>query len=721
MSGRAKTLWLMQASVFLGSFLLFCVQPMMSRTLLPSFGGSAAVWTICLATYQVLLLVGYSYAHLLSRMSGPRQRGLHRGLLGAAVVWTALLAVTRVWFRDHLGNTGVPSLEVLLFVSLAVGLPYVLLAAGSTLLQVWASGMYQGTGVYRLYAISNLGSFLGLLTYPLLMEPFVSLNGQWFGWGAGLALYIGLVYMVTRGGPALDRLDHGQAKQSDGQNTPPESGRLPQTLMRPWLWLVLPAASSFLLVATTNHLSLEVTPIPLLWVTLLGLFLLSYVLGFSRAGEVALPVWLSLAVVVTSACVFYGDKGGPDAFIANLALGGGLVLFGGAFVHGWLYATRPTPARLTHYYLGVAAGGAIGGTLASLIAPVCFDRVMEYPVALILLAALAAWFTRRLNHPELRGLNQVFLILCISAPMVIGWHMVQEGKQTLFRARSFYGTLKVLTVELKMRSGNVWPEHWMVHNGTMHGRQVIHPQMGRLPTSYFGPNAGGLAVLNHPRYAANQAMRVGDVGLGVGTMSTYGRTNDFYRFYEINAQVVEMARNTNLFSYLSDCPARVEIALGDARKSLVKEIAAGEPRYDVLLVDAYNGDGVPIHLATREAFQIYFARLAPDGILAINVTNWHIDLLPLCKAVGKELGVECRGFLSFGDKNKRTEDAAWVLMSKTPLIFDAPPSESALEVDWGGVADIALPTDEKGSLLGLVRLGLRPAVKMPATSVDMMK
>jgi spermidine synthase len=717
-------------AVFLGSFLLFAVQPMMGRLLLPSFGGSAAVWTVCLAAYQLLLLAGYGYAHALARWDLRRQRRLHGALLALAVAWMAVLLAARTRIMPHVGGSAAPIAEVLGCVALGVGLPYVLLASGSSLLQAWLARGGADRRVYGLYAVSNFGSFLGLLSYPLLVEPFVPLKAQWWAWCGGLLVYAGLVGSVGRVRNAECGMRNaecgmrngecgGRSEANDGQDAGAVSalraphaalpGDFPAVLSRPWLWFALPACSSYLLVAFTNHLSLDVEPVPLMWVLLLGAFLLSYTVGFSGWAQKALPLWMCLAAAALGFQAWHGLRPVRGAgFLAEMAGGAAAIFLLGLFLHSWLYRIRPETGRLTLFYLGIAAGGAAGGALASLLAPVLFRQVLEYPIALALAAGLVGWFAWRLNHRELKGLNEAILAVALCLPLVLGYRLAGGGRDVIARARNFYGTLRVTRVAPPPAAdGPVWPMHRLMNGETLHGLQIRHPQLWRLGTAYYGPLGGGLAVLAHPAYS-NRPLRVACIGLGAGTMSVYGRTNDFYRFFEINPQVVAVAGNTNFFTYLADCRARLSISTGDARKRLEAEATGGEAVYDVLIVDAYSGDAIPIHLATLEAFRLYLRRLAPDGILAVHVSNWHMDLLPLCKAAGRALGLACTGVQSDAVPQRLTTAARWVLMTREPLALPALPRGAARQIDWAQVRDMRAPTDERGSLLQLVRFGGRP-------------
>ncbi|MDF9834132.1 hypothetical protein M2103_002369 [Ereboglobus sp. PH5-5] len=717
-------------AIFLGSALLFCLQPMVGRTLLPAFGGSAAVWSVCLAAFQVLLVGGYAYAHGLNKLGAQKQRRAHVAMLGVAAAWTFAAAMAGLaWVRGGLHAGAHPAMGVLVVVLAGVGVPYLVLSAGSSLLQAWASETareHGGRGVYRLYAISNLGSFFGLFAYPFLLDPFVSLRGQWLGWCAGLVVYLALVAGVARGkrgggAEALSDLDAALAASRQPKKTEPVV--LARGLSGAAWWFVLPGLSSFTLVATTNHLSMDVAPMPLLWVILLGAFLLSYAVGFSRAGERWLPVWRLLALGALIACGFAAQESGGDAFTANILAGAALVFFGGVFLHGWLYATRPEGARLTRFYLGVAVGGAVGGMLVSFVAPVVFSGYWEYQVALIACAAASLVFSvlswELVWHARL--LNGVTAVASVCVCMLVWTAMTVESRGIVLRGRNFYGALKVGQSDM-MVAGDLARVYALTNGGTMHGQQAHgrNPELEKMPTSYYGSLAGGLSVMLHKKWTGGargkinlgdmtkpvsgengSPMRVGVIGLGVGTMATWARAGDEWRFFEINPLVDKVARDEQFFTCVTRSAAAPRTVLGDARLMLEREQSAGEAVYDVLIIDAYSGDSIPLHLATEEAFQLYAKRLAPDGILAMHISNWHLDLLPLCKAAARALGMSAMGVQSFDNPNELTEGAMWVFLTREPLDVS---SGAVVElVDFSRVRDIRLPTDERGSLQGLIR------------------
>lgn len=690
------------AAVFSGSFLLFLLQPMLGRTLLPVFGGSAAVWSVCLGAYQALLLVGYAYAYLLAGKSARTQRVAHLTLLGAAVAWAFAFAALRLTLKGFFGASSAPALEVLFCVLVFVGLPYVLLASGSTLVQAWVAGAdvppeggVSGREVYSLYAVSNLGSLSGLLVFPFVLEPFVPLTAQWYGFAVGLGLY---AILVARLGPGAQRSDsEGRRSQEITRSPAPAASSV---------WFLLPAVSAFLLNAVIAHLFIDVTPMPLVWVVMLSVFLLSYAVGFSRFGENRRGAWGALSVLALTGTAVANGMWGTGSFYPNAAAAVALIFCVGVLLHGWLYEVRPDTAHLTRFYLMIAAGGAAGGLLASILAPLVLTRALEYPLVLLVCALLVAW---RMPKPALvvrphRGARMwVYLAGWGAVWLVLASATARHSRaRVMFRDRNFYGSLTVTQTQEAFGAQGAFPVVYLWCGQTTHGIQVRAPFYKGRGTAYYGQTGGGIALLTHPKYQAGLGMKVGVVGLGAGTLACYGRPCDLYRFYEINPQVVKVATDPRLFTYLPDAKTPIDLVPGDARQMLAKERAAGDPLYDVLMIDAYNGDAVPYHLATREAFQLYFDRLAPGGVLAVHVSNWHIDLLPLCKAVGAALGVHLYGTVS-ATEDSVTTGAVWVFMTRQPTIYRYPGKSTVREVVWDQIRTVTLPTDEKGSLIPLLR------------------
>lgn len=690
-------------TIFLGSGLLFGVQPMLGRTLLPSFGGTAAVWTVCLAAYQTLLLAGYFYTHVMVKKPHRTQTMWHTAWLVLALVWTAAIAYFRPELKAHIGNSARPALEVLFCVLVFVGLPYVLLAAGSTLVQAWLaedSGK-DGTpnrparNVYRLYAISNLGSFCGLLAYPFILEPYTSLTAQWWGFAVCLAIYTALITKVgrTSGGP---RSGGGSSGADLGPQTS-DSRFSPIAL----LWFVLPCLSVFMLNAITAHLTMDVMPLPLLWVVLLGAFLLSYVIGFSGLAERHLAVWCVVAAGFAAAAAWCADKGGSLSYFAlNLAAGGGLCLFGGVFLHGLLYRIRPESAGLTRYYLYGAAGGAVGGLTASLIAPLVFTGITEYPVVIVLMTLATAAYTVAEWRAGRRRVAWGCTAGVVVAAVMVVWGGVAEadtkGRTIISQRRGFYGMVTVTEMPAHAKYVNVnGVVREFIHGGTVHGMQALIPGKERMPTTYYTETGGGFAVMNHPNFRTGRPMRVGLVGSGIGVMLAYCRTNDFYRCYEISPEVAAVAQDPKLFTFYAGAPGRVEMIPGDARKALEAEAARKDELYDVLVIDAFTGDNQPYHLSTREAFRLYFNRLKPDGLLAVNISNWHLELMPFAKAVSTAFDCSVLGLSADKDLGRLAFGSIFAVYCREPGDIIIP--KGVKMVDFTSVPDVTLPTDEKGS------------------------
>lgn len=686
-------------TIFLGSFLLFLLQPVMGRTLLPVFGGSAAVWSVSLAAYQVLLLLGYLYTHTLNRRPGLVQRRLHFILGMVATLWLGLFVVARAPLMSGWGSSSQPALEVLICVFLCIGLPYLLLAAGSTLVQAWlaqsspSQQQKTATSIYSLYAISNLGSFAGLLTFSLFLEPYAPLNVHWWILATGMAFYVALLTYFGRRWSA-------PAPHSPAPLNPP-STRAPLN----YAWLYLPAITTFLLNATITHLFTDVSPIPLIWVIMLGLFLTSYIVGFSRWSQRWLWLWCLLTLGALFGAAWARGIWGTGSFYPNLIGSGLTLLLGGSLLHGWLFAQRPNATELTRYYLCIAIGGALGGLLAALVAPLIFKQITEYPLALALVVWLVAW-----RWPAPRNFKRPTAPwrLVGASVLVLAWLFFLQSTahpshaRTIYSARNFYSPVRVTQTLERLPEVGIQPVHYLWCGQTTHGVQVRSPLYQGRGVSYYGASGAGIAFASYPKSGLQEGRKVGIIGLGAGCLAEYGRAEDLFRFYEINPLMVAVATNPALFSFLPQATAPIDLIPGDARKMLEREHENGDPLYDILVIDAYSGDSVPYHLITHEAFALYLARLADEGILAVHISNWHVDLLPICKAVGQSFGLQLHGVMSRAD-GALTADALWVFMTRRPLTYHTPPNANLEVVDWGHVRSLRIPTDERGSLLPLLR------------------
>lgn len=674
--------------IFLSAFLIFQVQPMIAKYILPWFGGASAVWSTVQMFFQVLLTGGYAYAAWVARPGKGRER-VHLLLLMASFLGMAALGM--VWRSPVMPDSAwkpapdaPPVWEILKVLAVSVGLPYFLLASNSSLMQAWFYRLFPERTAYRLYAISNLGSLLGLVSYPFLVEPSLTLTQQGWIWSALYGVYAGLAaWGAIRSLRSQPATGSNLAAEEETTSAPLEAGRAV-------LWVLLSAVASILLLAVTSHLTQEIAVIPFLWVLPLSLYLLSFILAFSGErwySRLFFIVLLLLTMVLADWLRLRMDTIPVLLQIIVYAI----MLFAAAMLcHGELYRLRPAPAHLTTFYLLVSIGGALGGIFVTFVAPALFRGYWELPLGLalawmlLLVVSMQSWPVL----PRWRFRFEAVLIfsaLVIASVRAAGY-IQSDFAETLWIGRNFYGVLRVKTL-----GASGWPSqrYALVHGITIHGLQYAQGEKRQQPTGYYSKNSGGgLAILNHP--ARERNMRVGVLGLGIGSLAVYGRAGDVYRFYEINPQVVDLAWGEGgYFSYLSDTPALIEVVLGDARLSLERELARGERQnYDVLVLDVFSSDSIPVHLLNREAFALYLQHLAPEGILAVHISNRHLDLLPVVWALGEYFGLE-RVFISAPGDYEQTFPSLWVLLSPDSDILSLP-----------AIRRYATPVEER-------RLGLR--------------
>lgn len=693
-------------AIFLGSFLVFGVQPMVGRTILPVFGGTAAVWVVCLCAFQVLLLGGYFYAHIFGGAPSRRKTLCHVALLILSAVVTALVALFRGRVLPCV-SVGVPALDVLFCVILLTGFSYVLLSANSSLVQ----SVTGGDGVYKLYAVSNLGSLLGLLAYPFVFEPHVGLTHQWIGFSIGIVVYAVLLFCLMSFSSASAAPTAGRASASSTDASAYVSSATSV------LYIVIPAASCFLLNALTTHVTLDVMPMPLIWTGSLALFLASYIVGFSGAAAKSLkPSALLATVLLAAVCWMNGKSIAKVGLPLTLSLYGALLFVACTFLHSWLYLVRPASgsSALTRYYLFQSIGGAIGGCVASLVFPAVCNTVAEYPVSLTILGVLVV-VGLAVSPACTCSRNRLASVSCVCVASLLGvaaicLYLVGAGKEVrahVYRGRGFFGTIEVLEAKARMSAGE-GVIHEYTHGSTVHGIQVLIPGKERMPTCYYTMNASGYAIVGHPKFRKGEPMRVNITGLGVGVLFSYGREGDYYRAYEISKDALDVATNTNLFTFVSDCPAKKDIVLGDARKGLEAELAAGVEPYDVIVVDAFTGDNLPYHLSTVEAFDLYFKLLKPDGILCVNISNWHLGLEPFMRALGDHYNCPLLGLATSDNYGVLQFAAKVAFFCRQPQGMANPPigngPHQARMIDFTRVKPMpCLPTDEKGSFVSLIR------------------
>jgi hypothetical protein len=648
-------------TIFLSSFLLFLVQPMIAKVILPWFGGTSTVWITCVLFFQLALLGGYLYAHaLISRVSPVRQLLIHASLLIASVFFLPVIPSSS-W---KLPSSITPSLYIMGLLVATVGLPYFLLSTTSPLLQAWFARRYSKALPYRFFALSNLASLLGLLSYPFLIETTLTLRGQSTIWSIAYGVFALLCATICF---FSIRNSHSDAPPEiidapsmiEPQSAPQSEQVPPPGTKDKVLWLLLSACSSLLLLSTTDHLSQNIAAIPLLWILPLSLYLLSFTLCFDRDRWYS-PKWYFWIVFITLVGMSYGIGKwgvGSDIRIVIFAYCIGL-FFCCMFCHGELARRKPAPRYLTSFYLLISIGGALGSIFVVFIAPNIFSFYFELPIGLILCACLLL----AVNFRKWWVTDVVCAALIVRLLIIAFVHMQfysnPEGIRML--VRNFYGHQRVIEYDVGLEN-----EHRdLIHGTITHGIQFTAPEKRSWPTAYFGPKSGiGIALQRLPI----GPRRVGIVGLGAGTMAAYARQGDHYTYYEINPQVEEIARKE--FSFLSDSPGMVEIKIGDGRLLLEQE---WNQQFDLLAVDAFSGDSIPIHLLTIEAIKLYFSHLKPDGILAFHVSNLYLDLPQVIDKAGKTLGKHTLVVVNQEDETRKIYQAEWVLMASNPAVLDTP-------------------------------------------------
>ncbi len=590
-----------QAAIFSGAFLLFQVQPMMGRFLLPWFGGGPSVWTICLVFFQSLLLAGYAWAHF---VAGRLPRVVHWLLLAAAVA--AVLRATPEPVSDSRTAIG-----VLAALGASIGLPYLVLATVSPLIQRFSAA----ASPYRLYALSNAGSLAGLLSYPFLFEPTMGLSAQWTWWSGTFAVFCGLYAWLA---PAVGRV---APEASPGWN---------------WRWLAAPACGSMLLLAVTNQMTQEIPATPFLWVLPLALYLVTFILAFSSARFYQPALFTGLAAAAISVACVIKALGLRAPLGAHIAANSAVLFVCAMICHGELARSRPERAGLTRFYLLLSAGGAFGGSLVALAAPAVFSSFAEFELALAGSCLL-----------PLAGASRSLRRTAILAALIAMASLASEGEgKTLEARRNFFGVLRV-----SERDGR----RSLSHGRVTHGYQLLDPAKRAWPTAYYGPESAlGIAMrtLAHP-------LRAGVIGLGVGTAAAYGQPGDQIRFYEINPAVERLARD--YFTYLADSQARVDVVLGDARLELAAQPAQ---EFDLLAVDAFSSDSVPAHLLTAEAAAVYRRHLKPSGVLLVHVTNQYLDLEPVVRGMAATLGWPAYRLESAADPDRGVSASVWMMVTK---------------------------------------------------------
>lgn len=711
-----STVWLFALTIFTSAFLLFQVQPLVSKQILPWFGGSPAVWTTAMLFFQSVLFAGYAYAHALSRLPSRRwQARIHIGLLIIAAVMASQVLPSAALKPV---TSDAPVSQVLTILALSVGLPYLCLATTGPLVQHWFTATPHASSVFRLYALSNIGSFLALLSFPYLFEPWFDLPTMARLWTAGFWLFALLCVPIALGWRQQPQADTG-SQTTDNAQTPAHADTnakvSPVAAKQRLMWALLPALASLVFIAVTDQVSHDVAPEPRIWVTTLGLYLLTFVLTFDH------PRWyrprLTAMVAIAAILITTGRSEIPDWLgfewdygVAELRWMHYILLLAVCMLcHGELYRRRPTqPRHLTEFYLWMSLGGAFGGLFVTLVATPLFDDYHEWLISLVIALALAWLVMSRGAHASRRLVAVVGVVITVGLTLYFEDPWLQRGHQTaeytntwLDQGRNFYGTV---SVKERRYPADPQKDYRIFVSGSIeHGQQFLADNRKHEPSTYYSRESGiGETML----YAANRqpALDVALVGLGAGTLANYARPTDSYDFYEINPEAIRIARTW--FSNLQACQAREQRMLeGDAR--LVIEHLPADKRYDIIVLDAFTGGSVPVHLLTREAFAAYSAHLKPNGFIAINITNAYLNLYPVVKAQAELLGMGYRNKYQAPDHDRHIRRNQHFVMTRDAAYLQTHPSVNREyrdeqgkllrvdQLDWPG---IRLWTDQFSSI-----------------------
>ena len=707
------------ATIFAGSFLLFLIQPMIARMALPRLGGAPAVWNSAMLVYQALLLGGYAYAHWLTRYSSRAQALVHLGL----VLIAALLLPIGLAEYSRAGLS--PFLWVPWLLLASIGPLFLLVSANAPLLQRWFS-LSGGADPYPLFAASNLGSFAGLIAYPLLLEPLLPVSAQRLLWSGGygvlFVLLVGCAVTLLRAGPAVPAAT---------------AQRLPglRKCLR-WIWLAF--VPSGLMLATTLFITTDIMPMPLLWVVPLGLYLLSFTIAFSKRGGVAeFMAILAPYLLVPAAIALFIGQHLPLAISAGILLAALLSI--SVACHLRIYQSRPEPSQLTGFYLAIAVGGALGGLFCALLAPLIFDWTYEYPLLLFAAAVTLVpgysliiprrWLERRKAAAMILGASVVIVASAIAAsaiwgrseeivrygsmaamiisPLAIGSRVLLIG--TMIGAMTVTGLGEKL--KLSVEPGQMMRTYFgvysivdtggsrqLLHGTTLHGIQLTTRGWERFPTTYYAKESGvGQALQLAPAMFGPHAS-ISVVGLGAGTLACYKQPDQRWTFFELDPAVADLATKSEHFTFLQRCAPDARIVIGDARLELAKEPAASA---DVLVVDAFSSDAVPMHLLTREAFAVYGRYLKAEGLLLVHISNRHLDLEPVVAAAdGWQIRVG-RFNPEWDYRHLTTSD--WMALSRSEAAIDTLSRTKGGSFWQPATTRRVLWTDDHASLLPLFK------------------
>ncbi len=663
---RRASAGLFGLTILFSACLLFLVQPLASKMILPVFGGSSSIWITCLLFFQSVLLLGYLYAHALtSRLTVMWQARLH--IFALLVSLAALPILPDPRWHPQTGQD--PVLGIFGLLATTIGLPYLMLSTTSPLLQSWFSRSRGGELPYHYFAISNLGSMVALFSFPLLIEPRFSRHAQAVGWSAAYALFAALCIVVAWSSRTA-------AASAEASSPEPKSAK--SSVGEIAYWTLLPACASLLLMCTTSIITENLAPMPMVWILPLGVYLLSFILCFAPRSLYLRSFFLPLVVPAMGA---YAACLGPlkhERVLYSIPMLCAALFVGCMALHGEMACMKPEPQRLTTFYLSLSAGGVLGGALVALVAPRVFETMEEYVSILVICPfALIAALLRGRHAWKRPGLAFGGVALFLVASLGVAGYGVYEFRDELrgsvLLRRNFYGTAQVYTA-----TDTDFPALVLSHGITIHGLQFQAYNLRDKPTTYYSKHSG--IGLTYSVLSAQGPIKMGVVGLGTGTLAAYGRPGDEIRYYEIDPKIIRISGlRPEKFFYLKESKAKVSVVEGDARLMLAAE---PDQQFDILVVDAFSSDAIPTHLLTREAFELYWRHLKPDGVLAMHVSNRYLDLSPVVLLGNARWGKQVWQVVSSEDERDDIEpyNSTYVLVSSREHFFDAPQFSERLSI-----------------------------------------
>jgi hypothetical protein len=687
------------AIIFLSAFLLFQVQPLIAKLILPYFGGGAAVWTACLLFFQAFLLLGYFYSHCLTQIkSVKKQLGIHFVLLIFSVIFLPI--GIQSW--DDFSQASSPLQNILILLTVSIGLPYFILSSTGPLIQRWLTYIEVGKLPYQLYSLSNFGSLLALISFPFIFEPLLTTSQQSLYWTIGYLSYaLLIVILLWKMSKLTLNIRDIKAKVLDIEK--PNNTQF----LDKFLWIALAMVGVILLVATTNAMTQNIPPVPFLWILPLCLYLLTFIISFHSPKWYVREYWFALFVLTACLALLMYFIGSQLDIISQVVIYACILFIACMICHGELARLKPEVEQLTLFYLFMSLGGFLGSAFVAFIAQNIFDQFLEFPLAIIsvfVLLALSTYSQKGTIRKTQTWLVVSNITLSISFMVGLIYLNALFVKTNVTSDRNFYGILSVKDVAVNNKV-----QRRLIDGTTSHGTQSLEKGEERLPLSYYRKNTGVALVLEQLRKqrlkeGVHQSINAGFVGLGAGTLAAYGNKNDEYVFYELNPAVITAAKT--YFSYLDDSSANIDLVLGDGRVSLQRQLDnAGSKQFDTLVIDAFSGDSIPQHLLTQEALILYFKHLKDDGILAIHISNSHLDLTHLVRGLAHVLDKEIIYVETDADKDNE-HNVQWVLLTNNQ-VFLSDVRVKAYRSRWStqnsGEKNDIIWTDEHSDLMSVLK------------------